>query len=103
LTGHAISGNNDIGGNNHFLNGNNIFDNFNIIEQLSTYQLSAEQISAGTISADWTKVKHTSGYSLFDLSIALSNKIWIDDQVNNDIVNHTSDLSIVKIGKDVFD
>lgn len=182
MTGHAISGGNDIGGSNRFLDGGNVFDGYNKVEQLSVYGLSAdglsafmlstdklsagleadflsssftvkkdevkseyktvvnnklsvtgaaefsstvsvdssltvanvltaikstktldvENISAGTLSADWTKVKHTTGYSLFDLSTALSNKIFIDDRVDR-TVNGTSDLSIVKIAKDDYD
>lgn len=182
VTGHAVSGGNDIGGSNHFLDGDNVFDGYNKIEQLSAccisadglsaYILSADKLSVGleadflsssftvkkdevkseykavinnklsvtgstelsgtlsvdssltvanvltatkstktldvvnlsasTISADWTAVKHTTGYSLFDLSAALSNKIFIDDRVDN-LVNGTADLSIIKIAKDDYD
>ena len=69
----------------------------------SDNKVDIENLSARTISVDWHDVKNSSnGYSLFDLSTALSNKIWIDDQVDH-AVNGTSDLSIVKIAKDKFD
>lgn len=86
-----LSGGNNLD-NKHAISGGNYFLGRN----------DAEQISAGSISVDWKNVKHPTGYSLYDLSVDLSNKIYIDDKVNNDI-NGTSDLSIVKISKEEYD
>lgn len=68
-TGHAISGNNDIYGDNHFLVGNNRFDGYNFIEKLSTYTLSSENLSASDVEIDdlsafLIKTDHLSAYKL---------------------------------------
>lgn len=68
----------------------------------SSKTLVAENLSSGTLSVDWTKAVHTNGYSLFDLSVDLSNKIYIEDRVDSSI-SGTTDLSIIKLSKDEFD
>ena len=55
-------------------------------------------MSAGTLSADWRNIINSAdGYTLFNLSTAVSSKIFIDDRVAG--ISNTSDLSIVKISK----
>ena len=68
----------------------------------SSKTLVAENLSSGTLSVDWTKAVHPNGYSLFDLSVDLSNKIYIEDRVD-ETISGTTDLSIIKLGKDEFD
>ena len=68
----------------------------------SSKTLVAENLSSGTLSVDWTKAVHTNGYSLFNLSVDLSNKIYIEDRVDSSI-SGTTDLSIIKLSKDEFD
>ena len=67
--------------------------------------LSVKNISAGSLSIDWDKLVHTTGYSLQDLSDAVSNKIYIEDQVDesDSALCGTSDLSILKMKKEDFD
>ena len=125
IAGHAISGDNDFIGNNYFegisasiISSNNIsainltsdslsaslisVDSLSA-SKISVYNMSVDNLSARNISVDWKNVKHSdNGYSLYDLSVALSNKIYIDDRVDKDI-NGTSDLSIVKISKKDYD
>lgn len=82
-TGHAISGDNDIGGSNHFLDGGNVFDGVNSIEQLSSNKLSADSLSAfsltanslsaASLSVDWSKMYNAgSSYTLNNLSSAVN-------------------------------
>ena len=60
-------------------------------------------VEAESISCDWDKVVNPSnGFTLTDLSNAVSAKITIDDRINHEL-NGTSDLSIVKIAKDEYD
>lgn len=68
----------------------------------SSKTLVAENLSSGTLSVDWTKAVHPNGYSLFNLSVDLSNKIYIEDRVD-ETISGTTDLSIIKLGKDEFD
>ena len=68
----------------------------------SSKTLVAENLSSGALSVDWTKAVHPNGYSLFDLSVDLSNKIYIEDRVD-ETISGTTDLSIIKLGKDEFD
>lgn len=77
----------------HSIGGNNYFNGYNLIEDLSVK----------TLTADWNNIKSNTDYSLADLSTALSNKICIDDKINNDVPNKTTDLSIIKLSKEEFD
>lgn len=87
-TGHSI------GGNNYFADGGNYFDGANTIKELSSDKISVE----------WSNlVNPSNGYTLFDLSSAVSSKIFIDNRVEGEISSGTSDLSIVKISKDDYD
>ena len=81
---------------------NNITVDNTLTATVTNKRVDIANLSTGTLTVDWKEVKHPTGYSLFDLSTALSNKIWIDDQVDH-VVNGTSDLSIVKIQKEDFD
>lgn len=65
---------------------------------LSAYKLSTNEMSAGTLSAAWSNIINSAnGYTLFDLSTAVSSKIFIEDKITG--TAGTSDLSIVKISK----
>ena len=81
---------------------NNLTVDNTLTATVTNKRVDIANLSTGTLTVDWKEVKHPTGYSLFDLSTALSNKIWIDDQVDH-AVNGTSDLSIVKIQKEDFD
>ena len=68
--------------------------------------LSVENLSSGTMSVDWSHViDPTTQYTLADLSTALSNKIYIEDRVDESksALCGTSDLSILKMKKEDFD
>lgn len=100
---HAISGDNDFLGTTTVtkmiaLSTVCLSDNLNVAKDVAllanvsigknlsvTSGLTAESISAGTISVNWNKVINpTNGYSLFNLSSDLSNKIWISSDVPGD-------------------
>lgn len=96
--------------NNHAISGNNYFKDTNYFENISVQNISAttaviEDISvANSLSGDWSKiVDSNTNFSLFDLCTAVSSKIFIDNRVDEDGTNGTSDLSIVKLSKDEYD
>lgn len=96
--------------NNHAISGNNYFKDTNYFENISVQNISAttaviEDISvANSLSGDWSKiVDSTTKFSLFDLCTAVSSKIFIDNRVDEDGTNGTSDLSIVKLSKAEYD
>lgn len=107
LNNHAISGNND------FINGLNSFENISAlnasitsanINNLSVINSTNENLLVKNLSSDWCNIVDTKsnvGFSLYDLSIALSNKIWIEDRIDETISSY-SDLSIVKITADDY-
>ena len=68
---------------------------------LTANTLLANNITADNITADWNNVIHPTGYSLFDLSDDLSNKIFVKNELSAD--GETADLSVIKISKDDYD
>ena len=71
-------------------------------DEVLVYQLSANEMSTGTLSSDWNNIINSAdGYTLFNLSTAVSSKIFIDDRVAG--TSNTSDLSIVKISKSDYE